>query len=110
MAILGTELFLFFIVDSSGVSWYVDGNGVIQKGGKVPLKHYTNGWQDMQITYSRNNTYQGLDRTYSDTFQMAKDGARISRYLLYNAANNGYETKCWLVITKLNPDNGIHEV
>lgn len=108
--ILGNDTFLFYIVDSTGVCWYVNDQGQVVKGGIVPLKHAPNGWPDMQITWSRNNTYQGLDRTYSDSFQMAKDGAKICRYLLYNPSNNGYETKAWMVITKLDNTTGIHEI
>lgn len=107
MALL-TKKFLYFITDSAGRCKYVD-NGVIKTSSPpVPLPQNPKGWKDIQISFGTNKKYFSLNRSFTLPLFFVGDGATICREAVW--AGKGYQEELYIVILKLNPDNGIHEL
>ena len=95
-------LFLFYLVNSAGESYYVDQDGKVQKRGlPTPLEWSPDGWQEMSIGWERNLDKLGLIRNFSLTLGFPGDGAVILEYL-----NNRFniDFKVSLLVQKLELD------
>uniref|UniRef100_UPI0026329F9D hypothetical protein n=1 Tax=Hydrotalea sp. TaxID=2881279 RepID=UPI0026329F9D len=98
---LTKELFLFFLQNETGQSYYRDKKGnIFYTNTPTWLPEAPKGWYEQELTFGRNNHYWGLNRTYSQSFTFYSDGAEIIRYLFY--ANNGVEEKIYLSVLKLD--------
>lgn len=107
MALL-SKIFLYFITDKDGRCKYVE-NGIVKTSSPpVPLPQHPKGWKDIKISFGTNNKYFSLNRAFTVPMFFVGDGATICREAIY--AKKGYEEELYIVILKLNPDNGIHEL
>lgn len=103
--------FKFFLVDSpSGLAFYVDAMGNIQKGNVLTGTDYSlpqspGGWEDMQLSFGRSAHYWGLNRTFTIPLKFIGDGASIIRHLFYNG--RGVESQVTLVIVKWDDVTGV---
>src|SRR5579872_244545 len=103
--------FKFFLVDSpSGLAFYVDAMGNIQKGNILTGIDYSlpqspGGWDDMQLSFGRSAHYWGLNRTFTIPLKFIGDGAQIIRHLFY--AGRGVESQVTLVIVKWDDVTGV---
>jgi hypothetical protein len=93
-------MFVFYLVNELGQSYYEDTNGVIKKTSTpAPLAYSPDGWQDMGISWERNMQKFGLIRSFTISLTFVGDGAHILEYL-YNRKN--VDEKVWLLIQKLD--------
>jgi len=103
--------FKFFLVDSpSGLCYYVDAMGTIQKGNIMTGVDYSlpqspGGWDDMQLSFGRSAHYWGLNRTFTIPLKFIGDGAKIVRHLFY--VGRGIESAVTLVIVKWDDVTGV---
>jgi hypothetical protein len=103
--------FKFFLVDTpSGLAFYVDAMGNIQKGNILTGVDYSlpqspGGWDDMQLSFGRSSHYWGLNRTFTIPLKFIGDGAKIVRHLFY--AGRGVESQVTLVIVKWDDVTGV---
>lgn len=110
------ETFLYYLVDftnstpSSPVFFYVDQNNNVQTTGQLnkPLQYAPDGWLNTEISFGRNSTYYGLNRSFSIPLKFVEDGATIIRKQFYTGA--GVEQLIELVILKWNPLTDIYEL
>lgn len=100
------KIFKFYFCDDQGRTYYVDANNNVQKGSENALKNAPEGWQDIQVTQPRNNRYYALERNYTSSYKVVKDGARIIRYLLYNSSQKSFNSKLFFVVLKWDTING----
>jgi len=99
---------LYFIVDNMNRSYYVD-SGVVKKSSPpVPLPQDPKGWLDLGISFSTNQKYWSLNRSFTVPMFFVNDGAQICRELLWSG--KGYEEEAYIIILKLNPATGVHEL
>ena len=95
-----TPLFLFYLVTSTGESWYVDNDGAVQKRGlPTPLVYSPDGWQEMSIGWERNLDKLGLVRNFSLSLGFPGDGAVILEHI-FNRYN--IDEKVSLMVQKLD--------
>jgi hypothetical protein len=105
------QYFKFFLVDTpSGLCYYIDAMGNIQKGNIFTGQDYSlpqspGGWDEMQLSFGRSAHYWGLNRTFTIPLKFIGDGARIIRYLFY--AGRGIESQVTLAIAKWSDATGI---
>ncbi len=98
--------YLYFLTDSTGMSYYVE-NGVVKRSGALrPLEYNPDGWNKKVVNYVRNATYQGIFRSFSVPLRFVKDGAHILRQRLYT---QGMEDVVFLIILQLDPVTGKHK-
>jgi hypothetical protein len=98
--------FLYFLVNSDNLSYYIN-NGVLAKSSTpVPLKLTPDGYKEQALTFVRNSTYFSIFRSFSIPLRFVVDGARILRELLYK---KGYEENIYLIILRENTTTGRHE-
>lgn len=103
--------FKFFLLDTpTGLCYYVDAMGNIQKGNIVTGVDYSlpqspGGWDEMQLSFGRSTKYWGLNRTFSIALRFIGDGAKIVRSLFY--AGRGIESMVTLVICKWDDVTGV---
>ena len=101
------KLFLHFVLDSNGLCFYRDSSGLLQKAnissGKVlHLKNDPAGWMDTELAFKRNDTYFGLNRSYSTPLKFIKDTANMIREIYYDGQR--MESNLTLLTFKLNED------
>ncbi len=107
------KTFLYFLTDSQGRSYYVDGYNAdgtpkVKKSSQPKwLESSPQGWEDNAISFARNAKYFGLTRSFTVPLTFVNDGAEIIRYLFYT--KNGYEETIYLNINKKNFDNDEYE-
>jgi len=101
------KLYIFYLTDTvTGNCYYLDSSGNIQltsivaAGIDVSMKNAPDGWMGSTLGYSRNKTYYGFNRSYSDQIKLVKDAAYIVRSKFY--LENGVESQLTLVILKFN--------
>lgn len=101
------QLYLFFLTNKEGHSYYVE-NGIV-KSRLTPtwLPEDPEGWKDAQISFGRNARYFGLNRSFTNPLKFIGDGAQIIRHLFWT--NKGIEQELYLLINKWNDQNGIYE-
>lgn len=101
-ALLPAPIFLFYLVNSAGESYYVDEMGNVQKRGlATPLVWSPDGWQEMSIGWERNMDKFGLIRNFSLTMGFPGDGGVILEYL-FNRENIDFKVS--LMVQKLELD------
>ena len=106
------KIFLFYLVDTqTGNCYYVDSNGNVQKasiqsGVDVSLGNAPDGWLNIELSFIRNSTYYGINRSFSQPMKFVNDAAKIIRSLIY--PGKGIETPLTLIILKYNdlPQSG----
>src|SRR5579863_2018124 len=101
--------YIFYLQNTvTGGCLYVDASGNIQEVSimaagtmqDVSLKNAPDGWLTSTLAYSRNKTYYGFNRSYSDTIKLVKDAAYIAKQKFY--LETGVNTKLSLLILKYN--------
>lgn len=101
--------YIFYLQNTvTGNCMYVDSSGNIQEQSimaagtmqDVSMKNAPDGWMEATLGYSRNKTYYGFNRSYSDPLKMVKDAAYIVNSKFY--LRSGIETKISLLILKYN--------
>lgn len=91
-------LFLFYLVNQLGESYFVNDNGEVDKSGvPTPLRYSPDGWQDITIQWERNLDKFGLVRNFSLTLGFFDDGAKILSFV-NNTIN--IDAKLWLLVQK----------
>lgn len=100
--------FIFYLVDTpTGLCYYKDGAGRTMKTPITNtnidshLKSSPGKWMDQVLTFERNATYYGINRSYSEPLLFVKQSAAMVRELYY--AGIGTETPLTLVVYKFNP-------
>ena len=79
------KIFLFYLVDTqTGNCYYVDSNGNVQKasiqsGVDVSLGNAPDGWLNIELSFIRNSTYYGINRSFSQPMKFVNDAAKIIR-------------------------------
>jgi len=108
---VSSQYWKYFLTEtSSGLCYYIDSMGNLQKGNIVldgkdySLPEDPDGWEDIQLSYARNSTYWGINRSFSIPLKFIGDGARIVRKLFY--LGRGTEQPVTLVVCKWDESNG----
>jgi hypothetical protein len=101
------ELYLFFLTNKLGHSYYVE-NGLV-KSRLTPtwLPESPDGWMDTEISFARNAKYFGLNRSFTNPLKFVGDGAQILRYLFWTG--KGVEQEVYLCVNKWNDQTGIYD-
>jgi hypothetical protein len=103
---LRQKTFLFYLVDSTtGLAYYVDGNGNIQKapigiGFDISLQHAPDGWMTSELGFIRNARYYGINRSFTIPQKLIDDAAFIVRSL--TNLGKGIEVPLSMLIFKYN--------
>jgi hypothetical protein len=85
------------------------GKPVIKKQSTpIPLKYSPADLMKSKLSFGTNQKYLSLNRTITYPLKFIKDGADILRWIDYNT--NGYESKCYLTVLKLNALTGVNEL
>lgn len=93
-------IFLFYLVTSTGESWFVDQDGSVNKRGlPTPLVYSPDGWQEMSIGWERNLDKMGLIRNFSLSLGFPGDGGVILEHI-FNRYN--IDAKVSLLVQKLD--------
>lgn len=91
-------LFLFYLVDEVGESYYLNDAGIVQKRGlPSPLNFSPDGWQEKTVGWERSLDKLGLIRNFSLSLGFVGDGAIILEYL---SNRNNIDFKLWLFVQK----------
>ena len=98
-----TNIWLYFLADSSNrtLSW-VNG-GVIKNNIPTPLPQHPIGWKDIEIKFGTNAKYWSLQRSFSTQLKFVNDGANIIRH--YGYMGKGFEEDLYIIILKWNRDD-----
>jgi hypothetical protein len=81
--------YMFFIVDDSGRSYYLE-NGVVSKSTTpVPIKFSPDGWKDMAAENNRGSHYFAMDRSLTLPLSFVEDGSTILKHIKYNYGIKG---------------------
>lgn len=101
------ELYLFFLTNKQGHSYYVE-NGIV-KARLEPtwLPEAPDGWLNTELSFARNAKYYGLNRSFTNPVKFVGDGATIIRYLFYTG--KGVEQELFLNINKWNDLTGKYD-
>lgn len=101
------ELYLFFLTNKQGHSYYVE-NGIV-KSRLTPswLPEAPDGWLNTELSFARNAKYFGLNRSFTNPLKFVGDGATIIRHLFYTG--KGVEQELYLNINKWSGDTGRYE-
>jgi len=105
------QYWLFFLQDAvTGLCFYIDVNGVIQKGNPITqqlqLPQSPGGWDGIQLSFGRSSHYWGINRTFTIPLKFIGDGATIIRNRFYTG--KGVEEPINLVILKWDDINGYY--
>lgn len=104
------EYFKFFLCDKATYNaYYVDSMGHVtlgnvRDGNDYALPQSPGGWDDIQISFGRNDHYWGLNRTFTIPLKFIGDGAKIIRTLSYGG--RGIETPLLLIVLKWDDVKG----
>ena len=82
--------FRFYLQDSTGKYYFMNGNVVDLTTTKTPLRYAPQNWENTQLDWERGFKYHGIVRKTSTTFDFHKDSANILRSIYYNSGVNGY--------------------
>jgi hypothetical protein len=92
-------IFLFYLVNSLGQSYYIDAAGNLQKSGiPRPINYSPDGWQEMTIGWERVIQKFGLIRNFSLTLGFLGDAALILEKLSYE---KNPDERVWLLVQKV---------
>jgi len=110
---LQSKQYYFWLLDANGKFLYatydLTGKPVIKKQSQpIPLQYSPSDLIKSKLSFATNQKYFSLNRTITYPLKFIKDGADILRWMDYNG--NGYESICYLVVTKLNTATGINEL
>jgi hypothetical protein len=101
------ELYLFFLTNKQGHSYYV-ANGIVKSDlNPTWLPEAPDGWMNTELSFARNAKYYGLNRSYTNPLKFVGDGATIIRYLFYT--QKGVEQELYLNVNKWNDTTGIYD-
>lgn len=109
-----TKRFLYCLQNAAnGTIPYVDSNNVMQittsmSGQRIWLNSSPAGWRDNEVSFGQNDTYLGINRSYTDPLTFFNDGKKIINNLFYNG--KGYEQRINLIILEWNPDTDVYEL
>jgi hypothetical protein len=98
------KIFLFFLTNVFGQSYYSSGDSILLSSTPINLKKSPSNWLDQELIFGRNTHYEGLNRSYSPALKFVGDGATILRYLFYLKA--GIEEPVFLIILKWDDVSG----
>lgn len=102
---------LYFLQDApSGLCYYIDSMGNVQKGNvmlgdDLSLPQSPGGWDEIQLSFGRSAHYWGINRTFTIPLKFIGDGAKIIRHLFYTS--KGIESPVNLVICKWDDVTGV---
>jgi hypothetical protein len=95
-------LFLFYLVNAKGESYYRKADGSIAKRGlPTPLEWSPDGWQAMTVGWERNMSKFGLVRNFTLSLTFLEDGAQILKEVFYNG---NVDSQLWLLVQKRTLD------
>lgn len=105
---LTRELFLYFIQNKTGQSYYRNAVGNIAfRNIPTWLPQAPDGWFDQTLSFARNTHYWGMNRSYSQQYTFYKDGSDILRNLIYR--NTGLKDNITLVVNKYDDGTDVYE-
>lgn len=105
---LTRELFLYFLQNRNGQSYYRDATGAVRVTNQPAwLPQAPDGWFDQTLSFARNQHYWGMNRSYSQQYTFYKDGADILRNLIYR--KTGLKDNLTLVVNKYDDSNDVYE-
>lgn len=100
--LLDAPLFLFYLVNAKGQSYYIDPAGNLKLSGvPFPLDYSPDGWADLSIGWERNFDKFGLIRAFGLSLGFVGDGFRILEKI-YN--DKTIDEKVWLFVQKREVD------
>lgn len=103
------KIWLYFIVDASERSLYVDENGGVGRSAKpFPLRDNPTGWKELTESFGTSTKYFALNRTVNVPMTFVNDGAQILRYACYKG--RGYEEELYVQIMRLDLEDDIHKL
>lgn len=103
----------FLTQSATGLCYWEDSTGNVNLGNVMTgvdysLPEHPQGWEDITIMWGKNQTYWGLNRSFSVPLTFVKTGARILRKLYYKG--KGIQQPITLVVLKWNPDAGYFDL
>lgn len=111
---VSTQYFKYFLTQTAtGFIYYRDIYGNLEtdtvfSGIDRALPQHPIGWEDIEVSYLRNFTYWGINRSFTIPLKFVGDGAWIIRKLFYTG--KGTEQPLTLVITKWDENTGAFEL
>jgi hypothetical protein len=101
------ELYLFFLTDTGGRSYYVNNGSVLKDNHPHWLPEAPDGWKDITLSFARNTKYYGLNRSFAPSLKFVGDGASIIRNLFYT--KKGIDQDLFLNVNKWDDITGIYQ-
>lgn len=98
--------FLYFLLDTpTGKAYYRDSGGnlltqVVTAGTDVSLPNAPGNWLDTELSFIRNTTYHGINRSYSTPMDLVRDVATMVRELFLLGV--GTEVPLTMAVFKYN--------
>lgn len=93
------KTFEFYLKKDDSTYFAVQDNVVIETATKTPLRYSPAGWDDIELSWKRNDTYWGVFRKYAFDLRFVKDGRDI---LIQYLAKNGFYGRIYLMVEKLD--------
>ena len=101
------KIFLYFLTDEQGRSYYYENNVVKKSTTPYPLEKSPGGWLEQGVGFGRSAKYYGLNRSFTLPLKFVDDGASIIRTLFYT--KRGIEETVFLNINKWDPDTDVYD-
>lgn len=95
------KLFRYIFQDSLGLYYYVFNGSVVKSSFVKYLEDDPAGWEDMQVSFDRNEERGGVFRKSTVALKFHSDAAKILRHIFYTFRLKGY---CKLTVQKQNRD------
>lgn len=99
--------FRYFLTNEDGLFYYTSGGQVYTTNVPTPLKYDPNDWHETSIRWARDFFLSGVFRSFSLSITFVQDGRQILAFIA--ATQRGYESKCKLVIEKLDTFDWQHK-
>jgi hypothetical protein len=111
--IVPKNIYLFFLSNWEGKSYFLDSSRNIQLGNNASGIDYSlqdgpANWLDIELGFAQNQHYYGLVRSFSTDLKFVKSGATILRKLLYEG--RGIDQQIFFIATRWNSANGTYEL
>lgn len=95
------QVYQFYLKKDENTYYYVSGDSVLTSSNKVPINTSPDGWADIQLRITRNETTWGMFVTNAESLSFLGDGYQILHNIF---ATQCYEGKCTLLIEEYNSE------
>lgn len=90
--------FLYYLLEEDGRSIHVQNGVVTSSSTPKPLPQTPDKWQEISVSWERDPSKHGIQRTFSTGIDFVRDGAHILREAFYNT---NVERRIYLLIQRL---------